>query len=78
VPHSATIEVLPPLIPVFLSYVLGFAYLGSDWNNHHHMLHASARVTGPSLLANPHLLFWLDTDRRIQRVLSEGADCDDR
>jgi TMEM175 potassium channel family protein len=59
VPHGATIEVLAPLLPVFLGYVLSFAYLGIYWNNHHHMLHASTRVTGPILWANLHLLFWL-------------------
>jgi TMEM175 potassium channel family protein len=44
---------------VFLTYVLSFIYLGIYWNNHHHMLHATARVTGPTLWANLHLLFWL-------------------
>ena len=59
VPHGDSIEVLKPLIPVFLSYVLSFVYLGIYWNNHHHMLHASRKVTGPILWANLHLLFWL-------------------
>jgi uncharacterized membrane protein len=59
VPHGTGIEVLKPLIPVFLSYVLSFVYLGIYWNNHHHMLHASRTVTGPILWANLHLLFWL-------------------
>ena len=45
--------------PCFLSYVLSFVYLGIYWNNHHHMLHACQRVTGPVLWANLHLLFWL-------------------
>ena len=48
-----------PLIPVFLSYVLSFVYLGIYWNNHHHMFHASQKVTGPMLWANLHFLFWL-------------------
>jgi uncharacterized membrane protein len=59
VPHSEGIEALVPLIPVFLSYILSFVYLGIYWNNHHHMLHASQKVTGPVLWANLHLLFWL-------------------
>ena len=59
VPHGEGIETLAPLIPVFLSYVLSFLYLGIYWNNHHHMLHACQRVTGPMLWANLHLLFWL-------------------
>ena len=59
VPHGDSIDVLKPLIPVFLSYLLSFVYLGIYWNNHHHMLHASHKVTGPILWANLHLLFWL-------------------
>jgi uncharacterized membrane protein len=59
VPHGEGIETLVPLIPVFLSYVLSFVYLGIYWNNHHHMLHTCHQVTGPMLWANLHLLFWL-------------------
>ena len=59
VPHGDTIEVLVPLWPVFLSYVLSFVYIGIYWNNHHHMLHVTERVTGGILWANLHLLFWL-------------------
>jgi uncharacterized membrane protein len=50
---------LAPLIPVFLSYVLSFVYVGIYWTNHHHMLHTLKKVTGPVLWANLHLLFWL-------------------
>jgi uncharacterized membrane protein len=59
VPHGATAAALPPLIPVFFSYVLSFIYVGIYWNNHHHMLHTCERVTGRILWANLHLLFWL-------------------
>jgi uncharacterized membrane protein len=59
VPHGEGIEALLPLLPVFLSYVLSFIYIGIYWNNHHHMLHTVRRVTGPILWANLHLLFWL-------------------
>ena len=59
VPHGDTLEVLGPLWPVFLSYILSFAYIGIYWNNHHHMLHAVKHVSGPVLWANLHLLFWL-------------------
>ena len=59
VPHSADLDALRPLLPVFLSYVLSFVYLGIYWNNHHHMMHAVKRVTGGVLWANLHLLFWL-------------------
>ena len=59
VPHGESFAVLRPLLPVFLSYVLSFLYVGIYWNNHHHMLHATTRVTGSILWANLHLLFWL-------------------
>jgi uncharacterized membrane protein len=60
VPHGASLhDDLLPLLPVFLSYVLSFVYVGIYWNNHHHMLHASTTVTGAMLWANLHLLFWL-------------------
>ena len=59
VPHGDTLAALAPLLPVFLSYVLSFIYVGIYWTNHHHMLHATARVSGSVLWANLHLLFWL-------------------
>ncbi|HEX5385275.1 MAG TPA: TMEM175 family protein [Gemmatimonadales bacterium] len=59
VPHSTTIEALRPVLPVFLSYILSFIYLGIYWSNHHHMLLATERVNGAILWANLHLLFWL-------------------
>jgi len=59
VPHGERLDALAPLIPVFFSYVLSFVYVGIYWNNHHHMLHAALKVTGPILWANLHLLFWL-------------------
>jgi uncharacterized membrane protein len=59
VPHGESLESLRPLVPVFFSYVLSFVYVGIYWNNHHHMLHASRKVTGTILWANLHLLFWL-------------------
>ena len=59
VPHGENLEAIKPLIPVFLSYVLSFLYVGIYWNNHHHMLQASEFVNGRILWANLHLLFWL-------------------
>ena len=59
VPHGDSVEELRPLLPVFLSYVLSFVYVGIYWNNHHHMLNACTKVTGAVLWANLHLLFWL-------------------
>ncbi len=58
-PQSADPAALRPLIPVFLSYVLSFVFLGIYWNNHHHLLQAVEHVSGRVLWANLHLLFWL-------------------
>ena len=59
VPHGDGLKELAPLLPVFLSYILSFLYVGIYWNNHHHMLHTCTVVTGAMLWANLHLLFWL-------------------
>ena len=59
VPHEANLAALRPLIPVFLSYVLSFIYLGIYWNNHHHLLQAVRHVNGSVLWANLNLLFFL-------------------
>jgi uncharacterized membrane protein len=59
VPHTVELAGLRELVPVFLSYVLSFAYVAIYWNNHHHLLHAVHHVNGPVLWANMHLLFWL-------------------
>jgi uncharacterized membrane protein len=59
VPHGAAFADLLPLVPVFLSYVLSFVYVGIYWNNHHHLLQTCEAVTGGILWANLHLLFWL-------------------
>jgi uncharacterized membrane protein len=59
VPHEVELEALKPLLPVLLSYVLSFIYVGIYWNNHHHMFHTARRVNGSILWANLHLLFWL-------------------
>jgi uncharacterized membrane protein len=58
-PLGTDLADLKPLLPVFLSYVLSFVYVGIYWNNHHHMLHSTKHVTGGILWANLHLLFWL-------------------
>jgi len=59
VPRGESFDALGPLLPVFLSYVLSFVYVGIYWNNHRHLLHACTRVSGRVLWANLHLLFWL-------------------
>jgi TMEM175 potassium channel family protein len=59
VPHGSDLQALEPMLPVFLTYVLSFIYLGIYWNNHHHLLHASKRINAAVMWANMHLLFWL-------------------
>jgi uncharacterized membrane protein len=58
-PHAATWRALLDDVPVFLSYVLSFAYVGIYWSNHHHMLQMVAHVNGKVLWANLFFLFWL-------------------
>jgi uncharacterized membrane protein len=57
-PHGTDLVHLRPLLPVFLSYVLSFVYVGIYWNNHHHLMHATREVSGTIMWANLHLLFW--------------------
>ncbi len=59
VPHGVDLAALKPILPVFLSYVLSYIYVGIYWNNHHHLLNATSKVGGGILWANLHLLFWL-------------------
>jgi uncharacterized membrane protein len=59
VPRGEHLSALRPLLPIFLTYLLSFVYLGIYWNNHHHMLQATERINGVVLWANLHLLFWL-------------------
>jgi uncharacterized membrane protein len=59
IPGNTGIEALTPLIPVFVSYILSFIYIGIYWNNHHHTMQAVKSVNGAILWANLHLLFWL-------------------
>ena len=59
VPHGDTLEDLKPLLPIFMSYVLSFIYIGIYWNNHHHLMHVVHKVSGAVLWSNIHLLFWL-------------------
>lgn len=59
IPHGTELSSLGPLLPMFVSYVMSFIYLGIYWNNHHHMMHVVESVNGGVLWANMHLLFWL-------------------
>jgi uncharacterized membrane protein len=71
-PHDTTLEALRPLVPVFLAYVLSFVYLGIYWSNHHHLIHATNRVTGGILWANLHLMFWLSLTPFVTAWMGEN------
>ena len=59
IPEGADWPALQPIVPVFITYVLSFVFIGIYWNNHHHLIHMADRITGGILWANLHLLFWL-------------------
>jgi uncharacterized membrane protein len=72
VPHGIELPALLPSIPVFLSYVLSYIFVGIYWNNHHHMMHAVEHVSGGALWANLHLLFWLSLVPFVTGWMSEN------
>lgn len=72
VPNGTKFSDLHSLVPVFLSYVLSFIYLGIYWNNHHHMLRVTKQVSGGVLWANLHLLFWLSLVPFVTRWMGES------
>ena len=72
VPHGTTPAALVPLVPVLLSYVLSFVFLGIYWSNHHHLLHAVQHVNGAVLWANLHLLFWLSLTPFVTAWMGEN------
>jgi uncharacterized membrane protein len=72
VPHGSDWASLQPILPVFLTYVLSFVFLGIYWNNHHHMLHLTDRVTGAIMWANMHLLFWLSLTPFVTEWMGEN------
>jgi uncharacterized membrane protein len=71
-PHGTDLGALRPLVPVFLAYVLSFVYLGIYWTNHHHLIHATNRVTGGILWANLHLMFWLSLTPFVTAWMGEN------
>jgi len=73
VPHGIDFRDLIPLIPIFLSYILSFIYLGIYWNNHHHMMQTVKKVSGGVLWANLHLLFWLSLVPFVTGWLGENS-----
>ena len=72
IPEGHDLETLRPLVPVFLSYVLTFVFLGIYWSNHHHLLQAVKHVNGRILWANLHLLFWLSLTPAIMGWMGES------
>ena len=74
VPHGTTFADLLPTVPVLLSYVLSFAYVGIYWNNHHHLFQAAHSVTGPIMWANLHLLFWMSLIPFVTSWVGEIGD----
>lgn len=73
VPHGSEFSSLYPLLPVILSYVLSFLYIGIYWNNHHHMLQATQKINGKILWANLHLLFWLSLFPFVTAWMGENS-----
>ena len=71
-PTGTDLGALAPLLPVFVSYVLSFLYVGIYWNNHHHLFHAVGHVSGAILWANLHLLFWLSLFPFVTRWVGEN------
>jgi uncharacterized membrane protein len=72
VPQGNTLHALIPVLPVLLSYVLSFLYIGIYWNNHHHLLYVTEQVNGTVLWANMHLLFWLSLVPFAQKWVAEN------
>ena len=73
VPHGTELAALRPILPVFLSYVMSFVYIGIYWNNHHHLFQLVDDVDGSVLWANLHLLFWLSLYPFTTAWLDESA-----
>src|SRR5438477_1884011 len=71
-PRGTDIVALRPLIPVFLSYLLSFVFLGIYWSNHHHLLQVAEHVNGSVLWANLHLLFWLSLTPFVTNWMGEN------
>jgi hypothetical protein len=73
VPHGADLTALQASLPVFLAYVLSYVNVGIFWNNHHHMMHAAARIDGKVLWANLTLLFWMSLIPFVIRWMDEAG-----
>jgi uncharacterized membrane protein len=73
IPEDTDLHALRPLLPIFLTYVMSFVFIGIYWSNHHHMLHATERVNGAVLWANLHLLFWLSLTPFVTGWMGENG-----
>jgi uncharacterized membrane protein len=73
-PEEPDWHALRPMVPTFLAYVLSFVFIGIYWNNHHHLMHATERVSGGALWANLHLLFWLSLVPLVTAWVGEHPD----
>jgi uncharacterized membrane protein len=73
IPEETDLHALRPLLPIFLTYVMSFVFIGIYWSNHHHMLHATERVNGAVLWANLHLLFWLSLTPFVTGWMGENG-----
>ena len=71
--HAEHLADLKPLLPVLLTYLMSFVYVGIYWNNHHHLLQATQHISGAVLWANLHLLFWLSLVPFVTAWLGENA-----
>jgi uncharacterized membrane protein len=73
VPHHPHLADLKPVLPVFISYIMSFIYVGIYWNNHHHMLHVVRSINGAVLWANMHFLFWLSMIPFVTAWMGENS-----
>jgi uncharacterized membrane protein len=73
VPSGAGLADLAANVPILLTYALSYLQVGIFWNNHHHMLHATARVNGAVLWANLFLLFWISLVPLTIRWIDEAG-----
>jgi uncharacterized membrane protein len=58
-PDGATLAALRAEWPSLLIYILAFTFIAIYWNNHHHLLRATMRISGGVMWANMLLLFCL-------------------